>query len=268
MNGVFLDTTVVVELAETSTSRAAADFVSNNLPAKIPYYALRELLAGKVRTLCDAHNKLKASENSAEAISAFMSLPAIAGRKRDGAVKAIAEELNRAFRKNPDGSRSSVQQEVIQSLALKCASLWTRAKRPKLCNLVQSLGCFSAGELSRGESGELRGPHDSFDCKKNERCAAAAYLAQDEISLDKLLDALHPRNLDDAAKRKRENTSRRKALKELKNKGARDFDKRLCRALGDAYFAVMCPHGMKVVTTNIVDHKYLCEAIGKQAIAY
>ena len=58
MTGSFLDTTVVIHIAEgvkPHSSKGEA-FISANLPAETPYYALRELLAGRVRILCDTHN--------------------------------------------------------------------------------------------------------------------------------------------------------------------------------------------------------------------
>jgi hypothetical protein len=65
---------------------------------------------------------------------------------------------------------------------------------------------------------------------------------------------------------KRETTRRRSALKDLMQNGPDKFNKNNCRALGDAYFAVMCPPGSHVITTNLVDHAPLCNALGKTAV--
>ena len=83
--------------------------------------------------------------------------------------------------------------------------------------------------------------------------------------MKRLIEALHPNSLGKMAE-KNENQKRRKALKELMSIGPTKFDKGRCRALGDAYFAAMCPAGSKVVTTNIQDHDILCSALGRTAV--
>lgn len=265
MTGSFLDTTVLVDLAEEcNRSPAIKAFIATNQPAEVPYYALRELLTGRVRVLCDAHNKLNASDTLAECLLAFSSMPPIAGRKKDGAIHALAKALEGAFSTNPNGNRSELKRELLQSLSIAAVRLWRNANRAKGCSLVQSLACFNAGDLSRGESGEIRGPSQSFNCIRSERCAAAGYIYDNAALLSKLIQSLHPDNLDETAAGKNENKQRRKALKELKASGGDRFDKRLCRALGDAYFAAMCPAGSKVLTTNAVDHEILCAAVGKK----
>ena len=119
--------------------------------------------------------------------------------------------------------------------------------------------------MEYGAAGELRGPGDSFNCIARERCAAAAYIYDNKSNVTKMIDALRPDRLDSKVANKKENSQRRKALRELQARGPRDFDKRRCRALGDAYFAAMCPAGSVVVTTNISDYAPLCAALGKQA---
>lgn len=65
---------------------------------------------------------------------------------------------------------------------------------------------------------------------------------------------------------KQETKSRRAALKELLQKGPKNFSKHRCRALGDAYFAAMAPAGKNILTTNTVDFEPLCSAVGKQVV--
>lgn len=70
----FVDTTVlihVVERTEPVTARTQA-FVAKNGPAVLPDYALRELVAGKLRQLCDAHNRVLAADNPGEAVTAIL----------------------------------------------------------------------------------------------------------------------------------------------------------------------------------------------------
>lgn len=267
MTGSFLDTTVVVHMAEgLQLERLKGEaFVAAHQPAEAPVYALRELLAGRVRVICDAHNKLQASENIGEALLALLSLSPAEGRKRESKIQALSQSLAEAFIKNPTGERNDLKREILQDLALKVARLWNKAHKISGVSIVQSLACFNDGDLAFGRAGELRGPGDSFNCIKEERCAAAAYIYDNKNNLVQMIAALHPNNLPPVVANKKENQQRRKALKDLQANGPSKFNKSLCRAIGDAYFAAMCPAGSVVATSNLVDHLPLCLSLGKVA---
>ncbi|WP_229511865.1 hypothetical protein [Paraburkholderia terrae] len=264
-----MDTTLVVEFAEKSplAKTWGSNHVKANTPAEAPYYALRELLAGKVRYLCDAHNRLQAAESLPEALDGLLKLPPVSGRKRDVPLKTLVEELSKAFQQDRAGTLDDHKREMLQSLALRVTRLWNNARKAKNYDVIQHLACFNDGALSRGTASTLRGPSDSFECLASEQCAAAAYIYDDQASLSKMVNALHSGNLDPAAADKNENKQRRAALKELKTTGPGAFQRRRCRALGDAYFAAMCPAGSEVVTTNSVDHLPLCTALGKKVVS-
>lgn len=268
MTGSFLDTTVVVHIAENVEPHKTKGeaFVQANRPAESPYYALRELLEGHVQNLCVTHNVLQAAENPAEALIALLRRSPAEGRKKEAKLQAIAISFYTAFANNPSGARSDIKREILQDLALRINNLWRRARKLKNVNFVQSLGCFNDGKIKYGTAGELRGPNDAFGCIKTERCAAAAYLYDNKSDLTKMIHALHPNNLDPTVANKNENQQRRKALKELLANGSNKFHKNRCRALGDAYFAAMCPAGSVVVTSNTKDHIPLCLALNKQAV--
>ena len=158
MSGSFLDTTVVVELAEDGAAATwARAFLSQNQPAQVPYYALRELLTGRVRILCDTHNKLHAAENLGEAMLAISSLPSVAGRTKQGAFQTLALAMSKVFDSNPHGDRDDLKRELLQDIASSTTRLWNKARRASGMSTVQALACFSVGKLSRGVAGELRG---------------------------------------------------------------------------------------------------------------
>ena len=75
------------------------------------------------------------------------------------------------------------------------------------------------------------------------RCAAAGYLHDDPVVLSNMIDALHPDNLSEKEKSKRENAQRRKALKELEKRGPTDFHKGSCRAAGRCILCCDVPEG-------------------------
>lgn len=269
LSGSFLDTTVLVDIAERGEPyRTKCEaFIRANQPAATPFYALRELLAGHVRNLCTAHNILLAAETAPEAMLALLRISPAEGRKKQDKLQALASAMQEAFSSNPSGDRQDMKREMLQNLAVQVNRLWRGVRRLKAVSIVHSLSCFNDGRITYGSAGELRGPRDSFNCIKTERCAAAAYIYDNQSDLAKMICALHPHNLDSKAAKKGENVQRRKALKELQSKGPAKFDKSRCRALGDAYFVSMCPPGSVVVTSNLEDHVPLCRAVGKEAKA-
>jgi hypothetical protein len=262
----FLDTTILVDLSRTEEPARSNSqrFVNDHQPSQVPFYASKEMLAGPVNYVCIAHNALLASENHMEAYVAVERRFPFAVRARQSTTAVLISDLRSLFAPNQAAAPSDLKREGLQAIALKATQMWRRANKPNGVAHVQSLACFNSGELSFAAGGEIRGPNDSFGCDAKERCAAAAYIHDDQVSLTQLIDALHPRQLDDAAQAKAENSSRRRALTLLKKNGAKLFDKRRCRNLGDAYFAVMCPKQSVLGTTNLVDFEPLCKALGKK----
>ncbi|MCR4304883.1 MAG: hypothetical protein NUV63_11800 [Gallionella sp.] len=265
MTGSFLDTTVVVHIAERIKPGGTKGeaYIRTNQPAETPYYALRELLDGRVRIFCNVHNALYTAENPGEAMLALQRISPAEGRKRQSKLEVFATSMNAAFA--APGDRNDVKREMLQDLALRANNLWRKAHKLKSVTIVQALGCFNDGKVTYDPDGALRGPRNSFTCIKSERCSAAAYIYDDKSNLTKMISALHPSSLDPKIANKNETQKRRKALKELQANGPANFDKGRCRALGDAYFAAMCPAGSVVLTSNLEDHVPLCLALGKKA---
>ncbi len=266
MSGCFLDSTVLVHLSQDDEPEKTKceSFVGANQPAEVPYYAPRELLAGLVNYYCIAHNRLLASQTVVEAVIALSNMPAVAGRRREVPASTLLQALNTAWPQGQALSPEDGRRECLQDIMILATQLWDRACAPKLVKYVQHLACFNAGALSvNSTSRELRGPNDSFNCKKTERCAAAGYLHDDLVTLTNMIDALDPSKLDEKLKNKKEIQSRRAALKELVKRTPKLFDKRRCRAFGDAYFAAKCPPGTVLATTNVEDFEPLCRKLGK-----
>lgn len=267
MAGSFLDTTIVIKLAGVDAKEAtkSESYIRSNQPAEAPFYALRELLAGHLRILCDVHNALLAANNPPEATLGLLNLSPATGRTKESKLKVITETMQVIFKANPSGGRQDMKREMLQALAVRASTLWRNAHRLKAVNLVQSLGCFNDGKINYGPAKELRGPSDSFNCIAAERCAAAAYIYDNKSGLAMMINALHPSKLSPKIAAKNESKMRRKALKELQSDGPVKFSKSRCRALGDAYFAAMCPAGSAVLTSNLEDFEPLCLSLGKVA---
>jgi hypothetical protein len=265
LSGCYLDTTIVVEAisVDGGSAHAIGAAIRSHAHASQAHYSLRELLAGVLRSLCEAHNELLGCENAGEALLALLKRVPAEGRKREARIRAVASALKAAFDGSPNASRDSMKREMLENLALTVVGMWKGAQSIRGTELTHALGCFPRGHFSLGPAGELRGPNDSFNCDPSARCSAAAYMADDEVALHKMIDALHPDKLPPELAQKRESSKRRGALKELAAKGPEKFDKGKCRALGDAFFAQMCPPGVAVLTTNISDFAPLCAALSK-----
>lgn len=267
MSEVFLDTTLVVHLADTKQPLhdAAEAILAHSSKALSPMYALRELLVGPLQNLCSVHNGLKSADNLGEALSVLAGLNPIVGRKKHTRIQIFADSLLEVCRENPQIPVDEALETMAENLALQISRFWRRAKRAKGWSIVQPLGCFGSGDFSFGKFGELKPPGDTFNCDAHSKCSAAGYMSEHLGAVSKLCDALHSRFLSDRLANKAETTSRRAALKHLKDRPAK-FDKRKCRALGDAYFAVMCPATAKIATSNKEDFQPLCIALGREMV--
>lgn len=269
--GCFIDTTLVVASAQKDDrwTPISESYAKSNAPGEVPQYAQRELLASVIQILCNTHNRIRDSQNIAQALLAVIQLPAISGRMKEGQLQAIAISLRKALSEhgNPNEPMSvSTSRAACQQLALLAERSWRRGRNLPSFMSVQPLGCFTGNDLTLDAAGFLKGPSGRFGCNPKVRCSAALYLHGKIDQVEKLVKFLRPTKEAKKGGEKRETTRRRAALKDLVQNGPDKFNKNNCRALGDAYFAVMCPPGSHVITTNIVDHIPLCEALGKEAL--
>ncbi|MCZ8292544.1 MAG: hypothetical protein O9312_03425 [Hylemonella sp.] len=277
--GCYIDTTIVCAVADDLPNLASTSkqHIDANQPGAIPYYALRELVAGPLKTLCAAHSLLARSESIADAFRCVMNLPPIVGRTKQGQLSALIQTLGQCLTLTPTDLAAAprqpiddpVRRKMTHNLAINIQRQWSLAKRIPNTKTSHQLACFADGDFDFNETGELKGPNGRFQCDPSQPCSAAAHLRGKLGEVQTLVDVLHPSKLTPELADKRENVRRRGALKEVirLQKGERtSFPKKDCRALGDAYFAVMCPPGSHVLTTNFVDHDLLCTALGKTAI--
>lgn len=196
-----------------------------------------------------------------EALFILAKLHPAVGRKKHAKIEIFAKNLQNVCEEDPHRPVNDVLDDMAANLALQVTRFWRAAKRAKGWSVVQPLGCFGLGDFTLGKLGELKPPSNTFNCDPESPCSAATYLAERPGSVTKLCEALHPRCLPDHLAGKKETQSRRAALKHLKSWPAK-FDKRRCRALGDAYFAIMCPATAMLATSNKEDFEPLCKALG------
>jgi hypothetical protein len=264
----YIDTTIVVKVAERDPliAKKAIEHASKNNPAQVPHYAYREMSAGVLYRLCSLQQRIATSENPAEALAGILRLPPQSGRNREGPLQEFQKSLFNALQVNGVGAEpiyKTIRDEMSSELALKAQRLWRRATRAKEFTPVDPLSCFQVQDLEIDElTGAVFPTTGRFGCTPGIKCAAAKYLIEKRDEVQKLVDFLRP---DADSGEKQETSSRRKALKELLKLGASEFPRKRCRGLGDAYFAIRCPPGSHVLTTNLADHEPLCNSLGKSA---
>jgi len=264
VTGCYLDSTILVDFAQDAQPRTKAALVHTkaNPPVKIAEYAYRELLVGRVGSLCDAHNALIASSNLVEVALAF-SIRGTFARTPQAQAHEILSRLKKMFDKKKSINPALAKREVQEELMMLATKMWKKATKFPGAERVQPLSCFNDGRITRDKHGLLLGPNNSFNCAIGATCAAAHYMYADRRGLRKMIAALDSPKLPGHLKTKGETQSRRKALDLLERRGPTKITKSGCRQLGDAYFAAMCPPGHHVVTTNADDFQPLCGALSK-----
>ena len=233
-----------------------------NQPVQIADYAYRELLVGRVGLLCDAHNAIIAADNVVEVALSFLVRGSFA-RTPQAQAQEILKPLKEMFDAKVRIDPVEAKREVAEELMMVATKLWRKAAKFPMGERVQPLPCFNNGSISLDKNGLLRGPNDSFNCAPRTVCGAAQYMYTDRLTIRKMLEALESPKLAEKLKKKSETNARRKALNLLERRGPTNISKAVCRKLGDAYFAAMCPAGAHILTTNVEDFEPLCAALKK-----
>lgn len=116
-----------------------------------------------------------------------------------------------------------------------------------------ALACFTVGTLRTKRDG-------SFDVgvgKCPDACALGGMLTGQSAAVSVLIGVVQ------SLPPKRENIRRIEALQWVAQHPGQSPDTEYCRALGDAVYALLCPAGGMIVTTNVADHQPLASALGK-----
>lgn len=264
--GAFVDTTMLVEsLLKTAERRKnAKGKIRSYKKSLLPHYAIKEFKGGALRHYIWFHNKLSETGSFTRTIHAiqrnFMK-PYLMGTALEalqaGTELLVGSELSHAH------TKAQTDSAMADSLRLSTRRLietgW-RNRRKITSDMFDPLPCFAETAPTYNEHTRLI--EDSRrSCDLDEKCCLAGAIRAVPGQLQALLLAME-------GQASRESNRRRAALHLLKNTPKRDFDNTNCLALGDAYFALRCPPGYNILTTNVKDHRPLAEALGKQVDEY
>lgn len=255
----FVDTTILAEvLLKTGPSHEAAE-KALRLYAQtlLPVFAIKEWKRGQLNTYILIHNYLKRT-GSFSATNIALSRLFVRTRLQSTAFEALGLiSLNL-----PSAPMAIVSDPELADrfrLAFKTLiySSW-EARRSVTSDTVLDLECY----VESGPRDQANGEIDNRprDCKGEQECCLAKQLREDKDALIKLHDAIPPSG-------RTEDSDRREVLRNLAVHPTRRFDRKDCRALGDAYFARFAPLDADILTTNLKDHLPLAIALGKKAVS-
>ena len=262
----YLDTTILVEalLKSRARRRKAADAVRQFSSSMLPVYAIKEFKCGALETYVWLHNKLSETRSVGKTYNAI-------GRniKRPARVTTSLEALQAAKQAvigiDLASATTGAETDRLEAeiLMLELRRLITKAwkdRRKLTTTVVQELECFGEdAPYFDDETGMIFLPKKN--CTPHQDCSYAPGLRLRELDLDVLLRVIQ-------GSTRPEDNRRRAALHALRNTPKRPFEHRDCRGLGDAYFALHCPQGATILTSNAKDHRPLAEALGREVTEY
>lgn len=259
MKKAFVDTTILTDvlLKVGDLHDAAIQALSCYDASILPVFAIKEWKRGPLYAFVFLHNKL-ASTGSFIATNNTLSRMFMRPRQRSTTFEALAAAT---WRLPPPATSQSADKEIAERYRLALKSLiyesW-QSRRSITTETVTDLDCYietSPRDLSNGEI-DIK----PRDCVGERECCLADQLRRKKELLLKLRDSI-------PAAGGKEDQDRRKVLRQLAVHPNVRFERKDCRALGDAYFAIFAPDDAEILTTNLKDHCPLAEAIGKKAVS-
>lgn len=255
-----VDTTVLTDvLLKTDAQRTRGEVaIENSTETLLPAYAIKEFKGGPLHYYVWYHNKIVEASSWQEATSVIRNnigmrknLPATALQALGDFLGSIGKELptNIGLR-YPGMTLESAQLAELQTwLKQRIARAW-RKRRKVTTEVITPLSCYAEKEIRTARSGQL--DDSPLKCHVTDCCLRERYRHRlTEI-----------RKLEEACTgTKQEIVRRRQALSRLRSHPTKPYEEKHCPALGDAVFALDCPPGGEVLTTNVVDHAPLAAAL-------
>jgi predicted nucleic acid-binding protein len=261
IDSCYLDTTILIEaLFKTQRRRRRARAAVRGYARSIvPIYAIKEMTAGALANMIWFYNRLAESRSFITACGA-LGANLRARNRVSTALEALqsAWEASGAIDLSEPLSAADRDRAQADALAISLRRLIQRGwkdRRSITTEVAQELTCFpEQSPYYDEELGSIK--LEKRGCKPRTDCAYAPAIRKRPNDLESLLKVIE-------GSTREEDNRRRKALHALKNTPRKQFDNKLCRGLGDAYFALHCPADATILTTNTADHIPLAAALGR-----
>ncbi len=267
----FLDTTILTDalLKREEGARARAAIRSYTDGSLLPVYAIKEFKAGPLSNYKYFYNKLVMTKSAGVTIKALQALSRTPSRYLTStSLEALAQSYQAVTRISPaelarrypgGGSADAALTDLLRLETKRLIlSAWNR-RRSVASETVCPLPCYTEEKPYEDRRGLLK--LDPKGCKNDVECGLSVALKADLGVIERLHQAV--KRLPESP----EIIRRRKALREIERKPRSPLGEGVCKALGDAVFAILAPPGSVILTTNLKDHAPLAAALGKSAEA-
>ena len=255
-----VDTTVFTDVllkTDAQRSRGVAA-LENSSETLLPVYAIKEFKRGPLHYYVWYHNKIVEASSWQEATSVIRNnigmrknLPATALQALGDFLGSIGKELPADIGlRHPGMTLESAQLAELQNwLKQRITRAW-RKRRKLTTAVISPLSCYVEKDIKTAPSGQL--DDDPLKCDVMDCCLRERYRHR----------LTEVQRLESACTgTKQEVVRRRQALGRLRSHPTKPYEEKHCRALGDAIFALDCPPGGEILTTNVVDHAPLAAAL-------
>jgi hypothetical protein len=265
MTKAFLDTTILADVLlkigpENVRARNSLRMYDELL---VSGYAVKEFKRGALRYYIWLHNKIITTGSWGDAVAAI----ATVHRQRNlsmTASKAAGDFLNSMAEQRAqagDIARTDAEYREMQAkearswLKTKIIKAWRDQGRKPFIH-VEPLSCYAVVPPNETPLGLIN--NSPIVCTLSNCCLTKQF--SENLDATERLE----RACEEHAS-KPEMAKRRTVLKDIRRKPKARLEERDCIALGDAVFALQCPPGAVVLTTNLSDHGPLTAALGKSA---
>lgn len=263
----FVDTSVLTNalLKTGPDADSARQAIAQYSPTSLPVYAIKEFRLGPLSYCLWLHNQLATHRTVSGTLEALARmqltprryLPATATRMLADAIKSLAPVKAVESKYGRETSEDSLLAERCRlSVGSRLRRAWL-SRRTVTTTVSNELPCFTEPEtLTQDRHGLF--VTTGADCHPQAECCLRAQLAEKQADVAKVRDALQ-----DLQSTRPEDVKRLKVLRDFLKKPNAVLEHSACRRLGDAYFALFCPEGAAILTTNDRDHRPLAASLGK-----
>lgn len=253
----FVDTTILADvLLKTGPLHETAKSALKRFDrTSLPVYAIKEWKRGQLATYILYHNHLARTRSWSETnqiIARWFGSPRRLSTAREADAIAVLRIPPKVSVQNWDLELAEHYRFALKTLIYEA---WEQ-RREFTTETIFNLDCYVEAAPRDKRNGEIDPAPQ--DCSGDRECCLAGSLRERREMLVKLRESIPAAG--------RENNARAKALGRLISHPNLPFDRKQCRALGDAYFSIFAPDDSVILTTNLKDHQPLAAAVGKTAV--